>query len=121
MQQVVAARQQGIQSNLNSNNLQGALNAVLTNPPYGIEDPALKASDRQTVANVLSQFKKEADITGAVSRLDDAQLDILMKYIYAGMAVQENSKELLMWHASVLAKAGQGCIVRTLSDRVHTL
>eukprot|EP01126_Amoeba_proteus_P033276 TRINITY_DN3264_c0_g1_i5.p1 TRINITY_DN3264_c0_g1~~TRINITY_DN3264_c0_g1_i5.p1 ORF type:complete len:117 (-),score=10.19 TRINITY_DN3264_c0_g1_i5:91-441(-) len=115
------SRQASIQSALNSGNNAGLIQAILNNPPFGCTDQAAKNADRQSVTTALSQFKKESDIETALSSLNDDQLDILMKYIYAGFEVSENSKELLLWHAAVLKKAGMGCIVRTISDKIDTL
>lgn len=56
-----------------------------------------------------------------MNNLDADQLDILMKYIYSGLSSGEYGKELLNWHAIVLAKAGHGSIVRTIADKVNTL
>jgi actin related protein 2/3 complex subunit 5 len=90
---------------------------------------------------------KEADIKGILDGLNDDQVDLLMKYIYRGMALAENrcvrfllhlfsspivqprsldshanplflsSAALLKWHGAVVDKAGIGSIVRVLAER----
>ena len=41
-----------------------------------------------------------------------------MKYIYAGLGISgQNAAQLLKWHAKLTAKAGNGCIVRTLVEK----
>ena len=47
------------------------------------------------------------------------ECDTLMKYVYKSLADSDSdlSGVMLKWHAKVAAKAGQGCIVRTMVDR----
>jgi len=65
---------------------------------------------------VLNSTKATADF---VKSLATEQQDILMKYIYRGMASPDlyNSAVLLNWHERVTEVAGVGCIVRVITDR----
>jgi len=61
---------------------------------------------------------KDADIDTLVGKLNDAQLDLTMKYVYSCLATGENnSAPLFKWHKSIRDKAGVGCIVRALVER----
>ncbi len=65
------------------------------------------------------QSVKSIDIPGILSNLTDPQIDILMKYLYKGLAFPEyfNSASLLSWHEKALERAGLGSIVRVLTDK----
>ena len=53
---------------------------------------------------------KSTDIAGVVRSLDSDSLDVLMKYLYAGMASPEkyNAGSLLAWHEVVRPR--RGCV-----------
>ena len=59
---------------------------------------------------------KSTDIAGVVRSMDVETLDVLMKYLYAGMAAPEkfNAGSLLAWHEVVRARA------RTAHPPTHT-
>ena len=63
---------------------------------------------------------KETDIEGAVGALSLDDCDVLMKYIYRGLGSQHKEQTfyttLLKWHPVVLKKAGQGSIIRAISE-----
>ena len=63
---------------------------------------------------------KEKEIDSAVGGLSVEQCDVLMKYIYRGLAGSGKKNEvydkLLKWHPVVLKRAGLGSIVRTISE-----
>ena len=63
---------------------------------------------------------KEADIEGAVGALSLDDCDVLMKYIYRGLGSQRKEQNfytsLLKWHPVVLKRAGQGSIIRAISE-----
>ncbi|KAI8619673.1 actin-related protein 2/3 complex subunit 5 [Chytriomyces sp. MP71] len=63
---------------------------------------------------------RPADIPAVVKQLPHFQLDILMKFVYRGMAFPElyNSSVLLTWHEKVTEVTGLGSIVRVMSDRL---
>ncbi|KAF9910424.1 hypothetical protein BX616_010872 [Lobosporangium transversale] len=95
----------------------GALSTSLQNPPYGSGLETAKARNTQTVMEVLTYALKSAD--QLVKNLSSEEQDVLMKYLYAGMAApeQNNSGVLLTWHEKLTEVAGQGCIVRVITDR----
>jgi len=93
-----------------------ALPIALNNPPTHTKLVELKDQNAQVVLNVLTAVK-EKDIDAAVNTLNADQLDVLMKYIYRGLATGEQSAALLKWHESALKKAGLGSIVRALTER----
>eukprot|EP00002_Diphylleia_rotans_P015225 TRINITY_DN294_c0_g1_i1.p1 TRINITY_DN294_c0_g1~~TRINITY_DN294_c0_g1_i1.p1 ORF type:complete len:148 (-),score=46.69 TRINITY_DN294_c0_g1_i1:225-668(-) len=104
-----------VQSLLLRNQLQEALVVSLTNPPLGKNQEAKKlASD--AVLSTLTQVK-EAEIEKIVAALNPEQLNLLMKYVYRGLELAQNSGHLLKWHAVVTDKGGLGTIMRVLTDR----
>ena len=56
----------------------------------------------------------------ALAALSAEELDVLMKYVYRGLAMpkrdQEHYKGLLKWHPKVLATAGPASIVRVMAE-----
>ncbi|KAG0274070.1 hypothetical protein BGZ95_010126 [Linnemannia exigua] len=114
----VNSRAQEVRSLLQRGNTSGALSTSLQNPPYGAPFHAAKARNTQIVMEVLNSIKV-ADVPQLVKSLSPEEQDVLMKYLYAGMAVpeQNNSGHLLAWHEKLTEVAGQGCIVRVITDR----
>lgn len=103
---------------LRQSNFNGALQAVLKNPPINTKNQNVKDRAAVLVVKVLSSFKS-SDIEKAVSSLDKASVDLLMKYIYRGFEkpTDNSSAVLLTWHEKVVAVAGVGCIVRVITAR----
>ncbi|KAI8825589.1 actin-related protein 2/3 complex subunit 5 [Fimicolochytrium jonesii] len=95
-----------------------AVAAALANPPAGREVQSIKDKNTTTVMEALSAVKS-ADIFPIVKQLDQAQVDVLVKYIYRGMASPEtfNSAVLLAWHEKATEVSGLGSIVRVMTDR----
>jgi len=62
---------------------------------------------------------KTLEIPTIVKQLSSDELDILIKFVYVGMAQPEiyNSSILITWHEKIINVAGLGCIVRVLTDR----
>ena len=118
-EQVVSDHESIAQSALCSGKPESAFPSILEDPPLKCKDKALKERNSVAVGRVLTSMK-EAAIKATVDKLDDDQLDVLMKYIYRNLESGENSTILLKWHEIVYAKAGIGCIVRAISDR-HTI
>ena len=58
--------------------------------------------------------------TQALAALSAEELDVLMKYVYRGLAMpkrdQDHYKALLKWHPKVLASAGPASIVRVMAE-----
>jgi actin related protein 2/3 complex, subunit 5 len=64
----------------------------------------LKEKAAQFVVRVLTSFKN-AEIESAIKTLSADEVDLLMKYIYKGMELQQDGQtcaSLLAWHAQVL-------------------
>ncbi|XP_034412201.1 actin-related protein 2/3 complex subunit 5-like isoform X2 [Cyclopterus lumpus] len=84
---------------LRQGNMNAALQAVLKNPPINTKNQSAKERAELLVVKVLSSFKS-SDIEKAVGSLDQAAVDLLMKYIYRGFeSPNDNSSAvLLQWH-----------------------
>ncbi|KAK9727437.1 arp2/3 complex subunit [Basidiobolus ranarum] len=95
-----------------------ALSRALEDPPYGQDVQESKDIATQVVMEVLSSTKL-SDIPTVVKSLNPEELDVLMKYLYRGMASPElyNCSVILSWHEKVIATTGLGSIVRVLTDR----
>ena len=67
---------------------------------------------------VLSAVRP-SEIPQVVKGLDTAQLDVLVKYLYRGLASPDkfNSLVLLGWHEKAIEVAGVASIVRVLTSR----
>ncbi|KDN43143.1 hypothetical protein RSAG8_06296, partial [Rhizoctonia solani AG-8 WAC10335] len=111
-----------VRTALSKGDTQGALSLILTDPPYGAEAEEAKALTTSSVFLVLASTKA-ADIPNILRSIEPEQHDTLMKYLYKGMALQNeqtvevNSSVLLTWHEKLAEIAGTGCIVRVMTDR----
>ncbi|KAG0311713.1 hypothetical protein BGZ97_011679 [Linnemannia gamsii] len=114
----VNSRAQEVRSLLQRGNTSGALTTALQNPPYGAPYHAAKARNTQTVMEAVISVKV-VDMAQVAKGLSPEEQDVLMKYLYAGMAAPEqyNSGHLLSFHEKLTEVAGQGCIVRVITDR----
>ncbi|KAJ3090063.1 hypothetical protein HK102_004773 [Quaeritorhiza haematococci] len=118
LESYVNARAQEVRAYLSRGDVTTAVAKALENPPVGKDAAPLKDRNTQTVMEAL-QAVKTVEIPQIVKALDTTRLDMLMKYIYRGMASPElySSAVLLAWHEKVTEVAGLGCIVRVLTDR----
>lgn len=68
--------------------------------------------------DALSAFKT-TEIINYVRESSVEDLDLIMKYVYRGMASPElfNSALLLQWHEKLYDFGGLGSIVRVMTDR----
>lgn len=132
---------QQARSLVSSGDQAGALAALLADPPYG-PDAEVGEAKNLTLASVLEVLNstRSTDIPKTIAALDLDQHDLLMAYIYKGLAHPENgaSAVLLQWHEKVrqlnvqptvpaspltalcpqlTEVAGAGAIVRTMTDR----
>ena len=57
------------------------------------------------------------EISGLVENLSLDLLDNLMKYVFKFMGKSTNCGTMLKFHAQIVDKAGNGCIVRSMTDR----
>ncbi|SAM08957.1 hypothetical protein [Absidia glauca] len=112
------ARSTEVRNLMTKGDLAGALTRSLENPPYGRNVDNAKFTSTQSVVEVLNVLRS-TDIPDIVRSLGTEQRDVLMKYIYAGMAKPEvfNSAVLLTWHEKLTEVAGTGCIVRVMTDK----
>ncbi|KAF8444190.1 actin-related protein 2/3 complex subunit 5 [Terfezia claveryi] len=106
---------------------EGALKVALKNVPYG-GDEAGKELHLQTILEILSSIRS-SEMANTLSRLSSLPngtelLDILTKYIYKGMKDASSGagsggkmSVLLSWHEKVVDIAGEGSIVRCMTDR----
>jgi len=121
-QQEVDGRQREITQFINSRNYAQAVKIAVQNPPFGCQDENLKLTNLNNILLALSQVTKENDIKAAVASFSSEELDVLMKYIYAGLANPNYSSSLFKWHPIVVEQSGGlGCIVRVITDKVNTV
>lgn len=96
-----------------------ALQLSLGDPPYKTKSESVKLASWEVVSKALNSVK-EADIEGAVAALTLDECDVLMKYLYRGLAQPGKShdayQKLLKWHPVVLRRAGPASIMRTISE-----
>eukprot|EP00164_Ancoracysta_twista_P001283 GFYU01001682.1.p1 GENE.GFYU01001682.1~~GFYU01001682.1.p1 ORF type:complete len:143 (+),score=40.52 GFYU01001682.1:33-461(+) len=93
-----------------------ALQVALEDPPYLSKVAETKDVAAKAVLNAIGAIK-DSEIDKVLGTMSLDQCDVLMKYIYRGLASDANAASLLKWHAKVKDKAGLGCIVRVLAER----
>ncbi|TPX36224.1 hypothetical protein SmJEL517_g01569 [Synchytrium microbalum] len=115
---LVNSRGDAVRNLLSRGDISGAVTRALEDPPEGKDIQAAKDQNAKTVMDALLAAKA-SDIPNIVAKLNSQQLDILMKYIYRGMANPElyNAAVLLTWHEKAFEVGGLGSIVRVLTDR----
>merc|ERR1712137_541368 len=140
---------QQIRQLLRSGDNEGALQGALEKPPYGADDKG-KEAHLAAVIEILQSIR-QSDMSPMLSRIYSTPggteaLDVLMKYIYKGMAQStpvtttrnitpqptgfsqihargggegggQAMSVLLSWHEKLVDIAGPGSIVRVMSDR----
>ena len=84
----------------------------------GKEHQQAKDRNTQTVMEALLSVRSN-DMSNIVKSLSSEDLDVLMKYVYKGMAFPEvfNAATLLSWHEKTLEIGGLGSIVRVMTDQ----
>ncbi|CAB4405132.1 arp2/3 complex subunit [Rhizophagus irregularis] len=112
----VKSKEVEVRNLLTRGDTSNALIKAIENPPYGLFTIEAKDLNTQIVMEVLNSTKATVEF---VKSLATEQQDILMKYIYRGMASPDlyNSAVLLNWHEKLTEVAGVGCIVRVITDR----
>eukprot|EP00033_Pygsuia_biforma_P000307 GCRY01000375.1.p1 GENE.GCRY01000375.1~~GCRY01000375.1.p1 ORF type:complete len:138 (-),score=33.36 GCRY01000375.1:139-552(-) len=112
----VQERESTVRNMLNKGQVVDALPTALQDPPIQTKKNDIKDKNFQVVMSVLTATK-ETDISKAVEKLDTDQIDVLMKYIYKGLAACVDSAKLLKWHEATFEKGGHGAIVRSMVER----
>ncbi|KAL7752581.1 arp2/3 complex subunit [Sorochytrium milnesiophthora] len=101
-----------IQSHLQRGNAANALLAGLGNPVYGDADVApAKDQYARVIIDILSSVRS-TDIPNVLKSITDpTALDVLLKYVYKGMASPEqfNSNVLLAWHEKTSSSSSAVC------------
>ncbi|RKO95871.1 hypothetical protein CXG81DRAFT_7785, partial [Caulochytrium protostelioides] len=117
-QAAVSARAAAVRAALQRSDTFTAVTTALQAPPVGKDVQALKDANTQTVLEALMAVR-QADMGAIVAKLPQEQVDVLMKYIYRGMASPEvyNAATLLAWHEKTVEVGGLGCVSRVLTDR----
>ncbi|KAJ2136772.1 arp2/3 complex subunit, partial [Coemansia sp. RSA 678] len=95
-----------------------ALEKALSEPPYGRGMEAAQSANAQLVSEILMATRAQ-DIGSVVGDLSDDDQDVLLKYIYHGLAhpAEFNCGVLLSWHERVVESGGLGSVVRVMADR----
>jgi actin related protein 2/3 complex subunit 5 len=98
----------------------GSLSLALSNPPYGGSNES-KDLQLKIVLDILTAVRS-SDVTPLIERLSTEEQNVLVKYLYKGMASplgqsHGNGGVLLSWFEKTVDIAGQGPIIRYISDR----
>ncbi|KAJ2227927.1 arp2/3 complex subunit [Coemansia sp. RSA 1722] len=95
-----------------------ALEKALSEPPYGHGMEPAQAANALLVSEILMATRTQ-DIANVVGGLADDARDVLLKYVYHGLArpAEFNCGVLLSWHERIVEAGGLGSIVRVMSDR----
>ncbi|CDS38045.1 Actin protein 2:3 complex subunit 5 [Echinococcus multilocularis] len=103
---------------LSSGKYEEAVRMVLDNAPVNSKDAGLKDAVSALILRAMSSIRSN-QVDAFVNRLNQEQLDMLMKYIYRGFQkpVDITYPALLVWHEKALAKGKISSICRVLTDR----
>lgn len=97
-----------------------ALKTALESAPTNTKDERCKSANWIVVHRAIMAVK---DVNAMVSSLDPEYYDILMKYLYRGLATGDRPtcEQCLKIHEKLSETAGMGCILRCLADTVNTV
>ncbi|KAK1274387.1 Actin-related protein 2/3 complex subunit 5A [Acorus gramineus] len=97
-----------------------ALKTALEGSPLNTGDERCKSANWIVVHRAIMAIK---DDDGMFSLLDPEYYDILMKYLYRGLATGDRPTcdQCLRIHERLTERAGLGCILRSLADTVNTV
>ncbi|XP_010275387.1 PREDICTED: actin-related protein 2/3 complex subunit 5A-like [Nelumbo nucifera] len=97
-----------------------ALKTALEGSPPKIKDERCKSASWIVVHRAMMGIK---DVDGLFSSLEPEYYDILMKYLYRGLATGDRPTcdQFLRIHEKLTEKAGLGCILRYLADTVNII
>ncbi|CAM6114247.1 unnamed protein product [Calypogeia fissa] len=92
-----------------------ALEVALEDSPTKTRDERCKSANWTLVHRVLMATK---DLDGLLANLNPDCYDVLMKYLYRGLATGDRSTcdQCLRLHEKLTEKGGMGCIMRALVD-----
>lgn len=104
LKQIAQQRTVEVRSLIGKGDPRGALAVILNDPPYGDANANLEAKNA-TLSALLEIFNvtKSSDVAQIVKSLNVEEQDVLMKYLYKGLASPElgASAVLLGWHEKV--------------------
>ena len=115
----IKAREKEVDGFLARNSHKDAILAALKDPPIGTKAQEVKDANAAVVYRALGAAKEadyDAIVKAAIAANPD-NADVLMKYVYRGLAETQNCAAMLKWHAAVVQNAGLGPIVRAMTDR----
>ncbi|KAJ6791284.1 putative actin-related protein 2/3 complex subunit 5A [Iris pallida] len=97
-----------------------ALKTALEGAPTNTKDERCKSANWIVVHRAMMAIK---DVDGMFSSLDPEYYDILMKYLYRGLATGDRPTcdQCLRIHEKLTERAGLGCILRSLADTGKTV
>ncbi|KAG0485868.1 hypothetical protein HPP92_009947 [Vanilla planifolia] len=97
-----------------------ALKTALEGSPTNTKDQRCKSANWIVVHRAMMAIR---DVDGMLSSLDPEYHDILMKYLYRGLATGDRPTcdQCLRIHEKLTEKAGLGCILRSIADTVNTV
>ncbi|XP_072963070.1 actin-related protein 2/3 complex subunit 5A [Typha angustifolia] len=97
-----------------------ALKTALEGSTLKTRDERCKSANWIVVHRAMMAIK---DVDGMFSSLDPEYYDILMKYLYRGLATGDRPTcdQCLRIHEKLTERAGLGCILRSLADTVNTV
>ena len=97
-----------------------ALKTALEGTLAMTQDERCKSAHWIVVHRALMAIK---DVDGMLSSLDPEYYDILMKYLYRGLATGDRPTcdQYLRIHEMLTERAGLGCILRSLADTINTV
>ncbi|KAG6384384.1 actin-related protein 2/3 complex subunit 5A [Salvia hispanica] len=97
-----------------------ALKTALEGSPPVTKDERCKSANWIVVHRAIMAIK---DIDSLFSALDLEYYDVLMKYLYRGLSTGDRPTcdQCLKIHEKLTERAGLGCILRCLADKVNTV
>ena len=98
-------------------NLVEALVTALESPPMPCKEHLIKKRNAGIVLDVLARFRP-SEIKKTVAKLDNDQIDTLVKYVYRGFEEPTDRlcAILLVWHQHAVSSRGLVTIVRVLTS-----
>eukprot|EP00243_Klebsormidium_subtile_P009239 TRINITY_DN4578_c0_g1_i1.p1 TRINITY_DN4578_c0_g1~~TRINITY_DN4578_c0_g1_i1.p1 ORF type:complete len:147 (-),score=18.08 TRINITY_DN4578_c0_g1_i1:346-786(-) len=97
-----------------------ALKTALADPPTNTRDENCKDANYTVVRKAIMSVK---EVDPVLSQLSSKEADVLMKYLYKGLASGEKAvcDQCLRLHERLTERVGVGSIIRALGDSKHTV